>query len=278
MRPRDVMNPRSAARRARLAWDQAIDSWEDFQEQGKDYARDQVHGPALLRAIGPSKGLRVLDLGCGQGRFTRVLASSGAKIVAVDWSRGMLAAARRRERANPVGIRYVHADARTLRGRWPSGSFDLVVGCMSFMDMPDLGRVLRAARHLLAPHGRLVFSVSHPTCTAAIGRQHLPRGGRGPMQVDRYFDPHVGVTEWRMKRLLRPFDTIYWHRTLQDWFELLDRSGFVVTALTEPRPTAAQVRRTPMLEAASRFPFFLVVDCRPRAIVSRAPPSYRAAA
>ncbi len=46
-----------ATQRARTFWDRAADIWEDFEERGLDYSRDQVHGPALLRAIGPLRGV-----------------------------------------------------------------------------------------------------------------------------------------------------------------------------------------------------------------------------
>jgi 2-polyprenyl-3-methyl-5-hydroxy-6-metoxy-1,4-benzoquinol methylase len=262
MNRRRLQDPKVAARETRAAWDRAIDSWEDFQEQGKDFSRDDVHGPALLRAIGPLRGLDVLDLGCGQGRFTRELARRGARVVAVDWSRGMIAAARRHERIRPLGIRYLRADARTVRRRWKPASFDLVVGCMSFMDMPDLPRVLRAARTLVRPDGRLVFSVSHPMATAAIGWAEPEKRRREAMVVGDYFRARVGVTPWRMRRLKWPFDTIFWHRTLESWFALLDRSGFEIVGLREPRATAAQVRTNRLLRGSQNFPFFLVFDCR----------------
>lgn len=252
---------RSYAKRARMAWDRAIDVWEDFQERGKDFSRDQVHGPALRRAIGPLRGRSALDLGCGQGRFTRVLARAGARVVGVDWSREMIRAAQVHERSRPLGIEYHCWDARGLERELRGRRFDVVVGCMSFMDMPEVHRVLRNARRLLKPNGRLVFSVSHPGSTAALRWERSGIRDRGAMLVGPYFNKHVGLTEWRMRRLLRPFDTVYWHRTLEQWFRLLRRAGFVVEGVSELHPTPAQVRRNPLLEGSRRFPFYLVVSC-----------------
>ncbi len=252
------------AREARAAWDRAIDVWEDFQEQGKDVSRDLVHMPALLRAIGPLKGRTVLDVGCGQGRFTRVLARRGARVTAIDWSRRMIETALRHEQEEPLQIRYLHVDARTMGARLAPRSFDLVVGCMSLMDAPGLERILTGARRLLRPGGRLVFSVSHPLNTAALGWEHPGARDRGAMRIGPYFDERVGVTRWRMKRLTRPFDTIYWHRTFESWFGILHRAGFEVVALSEPRATARQAREVPLLRTTRLFPFFLVFDCRVR--------------
>jgi 2-polyprenyl-3-methyl-5-hydroxy-6-metoxy-1,4-benzoquinol methylase len=256
------IDPARAAREARLAWDRNVAIWEEFEERGLDYSRDLVHGPALLRALGRIRGLRVLDVGCGQGRFTRELARRGARVTGIDWSAGMLRYARRHEGEAPLGIRYRHLDARQIGRAWPAESFDRVVACMSLMDMPGVPRVLRGAYRLLTGDGRLVFSVSHPFNTAAVGWERPGAPDRGTMGIADYFVERVGVTEWRMKRLARPFDTLHWHRTFQGWFALLQRSGFSVEGLTEPTATAAQARANPLLRGARAFPFFLVLDCR----------------
>ncbi len=250
---------------ARLAWDRAIDVWEDFQERGLDYARDVVHGPALIRALGDIRGLRLLDVGCGQGRFTRELARRGASVTGIDWSVRMLQVARRHERESPLGVRYRRLDARAIGDGWPAGSFDRVVACMSLMDMPGLTRVLRGAYRVLRGDGRLVFSVSHPFNTAEVGWERLSQPVRGAAGVSRYFVERVGVTEWRMKRLTRPFDTLYWHRTFETWFRLLSSAGFSIEQLTEPRATSAEARANRVLRGSQAFPFFLVIGCHKRA-------------
>jgi 2-polyprenyl-3-methyl-5-hydroxy-6-metoxy-1,4-benzoquinol methylase len=271
----NLNDPAYVAREARLAWERAIDVWENFQERGLDYARDVVHGPALLRALGDIRGLRTLDVGCGQGRFTRELARRGARVTGIDWSVGMLRLARAHERDSPLGIRYRTLDAREIGRGWPAGSFDRVVACMSFMDMPGLSRVLRGAHRLLTPDGRLVYSVSHPLNTAAVGWERPAAPVRGAMGVANYFVERVGVTEWRMKRLDRPFDTLYWHRTFETWFAMLRAAGFRVDGLSEPRTTAAQARSNSVLRGARAFPFFLVMDCRKLSAPERSRPGRR---
>ncbi len=254
-----------AARAARLAWGRAADVWEDFVETGKDYSRDRVHGPALLRVLGPVSRLRVLDLGCGHGYFTRKLARRGARVVGVDWSQAMIVRAQRIEEKHPLGIEYRRLDAREVGMTWPSKSFDRIVGCMSFMDTPGLKRLLRAAHGLLRPKGRLVFSVTHPMNSSPVSRWESPRiGAHGARVLDRYFDEGPVLFTWRMQRLQRSFAAPYWHLTLSGWFRNLREAGFALVDLREPRPTAPQAFAEPGLEGPRRVPFWLIFDCEKR--------------
>jgi SAM-dependent methyltransferase len=194
-----------------------------------------------------------------------LLARRGACVSAEDWAAPMIDAALRHEAAEPLGIGYSLADARTLGRRRKAASFDRVVACMSFDDMPDLPKVLRGVYRVLRPGGRLVFSVSHPLNSAARGWERPAASDRGGMIIDRYFDEGPGVTEWRMARLKRPFDTVFWHRTMESWFDLLVRSGFDVEHLSEPRPSPRDVERYPTLRGSGKVPFYLVIRARKRA-------------
>ena len=71
---------------ARVAWDEGAPVFDEFVRSGEDYYRLQVHGPALLETCEPVHGSRALDLGCGQGYFSRQLAVRGGHVTGVDIS------------------------------------------------------------------------------------------------------------------------------------------------------------------------------------------------
>jgi 2-polyprenyl-3-methyl-5-hydroxy-6-metoxy-1,4-benzoquinol methylase len=85
------------------------DAAADFYVAGFDSADDSV-SLALLDLIGPVAGQRVLDIACGHGRMTRELARRGAAVTGIDISAALLERARGAERAEPLGISYLHAD------------------------------------------------------------------------------------------------------------------------------------------------------------------------
>lgn len=243
------------------AWDSAADAWEEFVESGADYYRTELHGPALLAVCGDVSGLRVLDVGCGQGWFSRQLALRGAKVSGIDISERQIANALRHEEGSPLGIEYRVGNAGELSELWEPGSFDLATGCMSFQDMADVGAAFAAVRELLVEKGRLVISVSHPgTDTVHREWELSDDGSRLALKIDRYFDTGPRTVSWSMERLVSHWKSPAWRRTLTEWSELIAEAGFVIRRMNEPRPTREQIARQPALEDAARLPMFLIFD------------------
>ncbi len=247
--------------RVRASWDEAAASWEDFVESGKDWYRHGLHGPALLRACGDVKGVRVLDLGCGQGYFTRQLARAGAKVSAVDISEQQIANALKHEETEPLGIEYRVLDAAAVAGQWRAGSFDLVTACMSLHDMADPAAALKTARRMLKDRGRCVFSASHPVMDAPLRGWERDSAGRKVIyRLGRYFDTGLTVCHWTMGRLNRYWTTPIVRFTVEGWSQAIEQAGFLIRRVYEPRPTLEDVAREPQLDDCRDFPSFLIFD------------------
>ena len=100
-------------------------------------------------------GDRVLELGCGLGRFTRLLVEAGLDVTAVDLAPSLvetLAA----ELPQESGVELVCCPAETVRER-VSGSFRAVVGFFFLHHLRQLEPVCRAAWSMLEPGGRVAF-------------------------------------------------------------------------------------------------------------------------
>ena len=102
-----------------------------------------VRVSAVLEALSPLRGRRVLDLGCGKGRFAAHLTRAGAEVIGIDLSASMLAEA--------VGLDRVRASARRLP--FASGTFYAVVAVEIFEHLAALGPVLADVRRVLRPGG-----------------------------------------------------------------------------------------------------------------------------
>jgi 2-polyprenyl-3-methyl-5-hydroxy-6-metoxy-1,4-benzoquinol methylase len=245
---------------AASGWNDGAAAFDTFIESGADFYRLHVHGPALLEACEPLHGARVLDLGCGQGFFSRQLAGRGAHVVAVDLSRDLIDIAFAREAREPGGIEYRLVSAAAVADVFEHGSFDLVTACMSIQDMADIPGVFRAAHTLLRPSGRFVFSIPHPaTETPYRAWERDESGNKLSLKLDRYFESGPAISHWNMPRLTRHWRTPYWRHTLSEWLSMLHEAGFVLRDLREPRATAEQVAADPRLDDCRRMPYFLIV-------------------
>lgn len=109
-------------------------------------------------------GTRVLDIGCGIGRWSRLLASRGARVTGVDLSPTMIAEAERRAAASGLAsqCRFLVQDSAALE---VGESFDLILCVTVLQHMLDVDALRSALRRMvlhLAPHGRLVVLEAAP--------------------------------------------------------------------------------------------------------------------
>jgi ubiquinone/menaquinone biosynthesis C-methylase UbiE len=105
-------------------------------------------------------GARVLDVACGEGWLSRLLAPLGPRtITGIDISSELIEIARARTDAANVSFRM--DDAQTLT-TVEDGSIDVVVSQMAIMDIPDHRAAFAAVRRVLSDDGAFVFSLLHP--------------------------------------------------------------------------------------------------------------------
>lgn len=109
--------------------------------------------PALLAAGGVGAGMRVLDLCCGLGAVAAAAKARGAEADGVDFAPAMLAQARR----VVPGVVFRHGDAAALP--LPDGCRDAVLANFGVHHVPQPVAVLREARRVLVPGGRMAFTV-----------------------------------------------------------------------------------------------------------------------
>lgn len=116
---------------------------------------DRLWRIAATRAVGPRKGMRILDLAAGTGTSSAALAAHGAEVVAADFSEGMLAEGRRRHAGNPL-IEFVHADAMALP--FEDDSFDAATISYGLRNVSDPRKALAEMRRVVKPGGRVVIA------------------------------------------------------------------------------------------------------------------------
>jgi ubiquinone/menaquinone biosynthesis C-methylase UbiE len=194
-------------------WLAQAHEWAAWARQGDD-------GFSAFRALLPGPGRATLDLGCGEGRFTRALGRDGHAVTGADISAELVDAARA---ADPGG-RYVAAEAEALP--FEDGAFDLVLAFNVFSCVEALQDAVRESARVLTRGGLLCLSVVHPMYTAG-------RRTDGRWVIDSgYGIEHLHTERVRRDAVELTFANI--HRPLGAYTAALEQAGFLIEALREP--------------------------------------------
>src|SRR6186997_202242 len=114
-------------------------------------------GTAFVQTLGIKKGMKVLDLGCGDGTTALPEARRGADVLGVDIAANLVAAARQRAEAEGLSnCRFQEGDASNLEGL-ADRTFDLVVSIFGAMFAPKPFDVAKEMVRVTKPGGRIVM-------------------------------------------------------------------------------------------------------------------------
>jgi 2-polyprenyl-3-methyl-5-hydroxy-6-metoxy-1,4-benzoquinol methylase len=163
--------------------------WEGVPE-GLDPPDMRLRLAFLLERVDPRS--RVLDVGCGEGRFAAELAGAGISVVGVDVAE---------EPLRRAGSRHPCLDLRIVPAEdvWPlpDASFDVVWAGETIEHVADTTGWLREVRRVLRPGGSLVLS------TPAHGRLAMLRLAVSGRAFDTHFDPRTDHLRFYTRRTLR---------------------------------------------------------------------------
>jgi SAM-dependent methyltransferase len=130
-------------------------------------------GEALVKRLGITKGLRVLDLGCGDGTTALPAANAGAEVLGVDIARNLVEAGNRRAaELRLANCRFQQGDATNLQAV-PDHAFDVVLSIFGAMFAPKPFEVAKEMVRVTRPGGRIVMGnwiPNDPTLVAQILR------------------------------------------------------------------------------------------------------------
>ncbi len=256
-------------RNVRHCWEGNAEAWTQLARAGYDVYRDRLNTPGFLELLPDVQALDGLDIGCGEGHNTRLLARRGARMTGLDIAPTFIRHARDAEERQPLGIAYVEGSALALP--FTNSIFGFAVAIMSLMDMPQVQRALSEAHRVLVPGGFFQFSILHP-CFDTPHRKNLRdrNGLTYAYEIGGYFEELRGdPTEWTFgaappeaKARFPRFRVPRFTRTLSTWLNLCLDTGFVIERFAEPCPSAEAAQADPSIQDAQVVPYFLHVRVR----------------
>jgi len=251
-------------------WNQNAIAWSTLARSGFDMYRDHFNTPAFFDLLPTVKNLYGLDIGCGEGHNTRLLAKQGARMKAIDIAENFVQMANEEEREHPLGIAYTVAPASQLP--FPDNEFDFATSFMCLMDIPDPGPALKEAHRILKPGGFFQFSITHPCFTTPHRKnlRNLITHKTYALEVGGYFNDANGrIDQWiftatpdGLRNKLRKFKTPFFNRTLTQWFDAILDAGFKIEKINEPFASDETVKKFPALQDTQLVAYFLHVRCR----------------
>jgi len=214
-------------------WEASASALMASQREFGDFTRRHVLDSVMLaKVVGQGYG-RVLDVGCGEGRFCRMIAPHVGLKIGIDPALSLIAEARRRDAQGDYRL----GKAEALE--FADGSFDLVVSYLSLIDIEFIDAAIAEMARVLAPGGTLLIANLNGFNTAAAkgGWQQDWRGAKRHFAIDDYLVPRPTRAAWR------GIDVINWHRPLSTYMALLIGAGLRLSFFTEPAPTGGDPAR-----------------------------------
>jgi demethylmenaquinone methyltransferase / 2-methoxy-6-polyprenyl-1,4-benzoquinol methylase len=167
------------------------------------FGQDPIWRQALIRAMHPRPGLRVLDVATGTGMVAFALAARGCEVVALDQSEDMLGVARRRLLQRPElsdRLKFMHGEAESLP--FDDGVFDALTFTYLLRYVDDRPATMHELARVVKPGGRIgmvEFAVPEQPQLRAAWRLHtrvgLPLIGRlvsrSWFEVGRFLGPNI---------------------------------------------------------------------------------------
>lgn len=227
-------------------WDASARAWIDVIGEVGDWGRRYVLDAPMLERVRGRGVRRAVDIGCGEGRFCRMLQAEGIETIGIDPTVALIDEARRRDSQGDYRV----ARAETLP--LDDASVDLAVFYLSLIDIADLDAALDEAKRVLKPGGRLLIANLQSFNTAAVGQgwSREPDGSRR-FSIDHYLQARPTWIAWQGIRICNH------HRPMERYMQALLNRGFALRHFAEPAPVGVEGDKA---DRYRRAPNFLVME------------------
>mgnify|MGYP006415767075 FL=1 len=213
-------------------WDASAEAWIESLGAGGDFSRAAVLDRPMMAAVRQSGAQWALDVGCGEGRFCRMMAEAVPEVVGIDPTARLLTEARQLG-----GAVYHEGVGENLP--YEEGAFDLVVSYLSLIDIADSRAAISEMARVSRPGGHILIGNLNSWVTAAqtegLGIQRNAQG-HGTLTIVDYLKAYPVRVEWAGIRIKN------WHRPLAQYMQEALQVGLQLVDFQEPLAEAGWSR------------------------------------
>jgi ubiquinone/menaquinone biosynthesis C-methylase UbiE len=202
----------------------------------------------MLAECGDVNGLDVVDIGCGEGRFCRMLAERGAQVSGIDPTDSFVEMAKAKHSDGDYRIGF----AETLP--YPDQAFDLAISYLVLLDVEDYRAAIAEMVRVLKPGGKAVVANIQAFVTSRVDPWIVDESGkRLYLAVDNYFEERADIIEWN------DISIINYHRPLSAYMDAFIDQGLRLARFLEPVASEESVKEFPGLADYFRVPYMYVM-------------------
>ncbi|MFA6095953.1 MAG: class I SAM-dependent methyltransferase [Candidatus Paceibacterota bacterium] len=238
-----------------------VAEWYDKVVYAEDSYQVCVILPNLMRIVSPGKGMRILDIACGQGFFSHAFAAAGARVTGADISPELVEIARVRAGHNEE----FHVAPADHLDMLSSGTYDAATIVLALQNIERMTDTLREAARLVKKGGKLVIALNHPAfripAHSAWGFDEA--SGARYRRVDEY------LSESRKDIDMNPGGvsgekTVSFHRSIQAYSKSLANAGFAISRIeewTSHKESEKGPHKAAEDKARREIPLFMCLEC-----------------
>jgi len=224
----------------RRAYNKLAGMYHELRVSKKKFHNEYLEMPTTLQLLGNVKDKEVLDLGCGTGVYTKILAKKGAKVKGIDISEKEIEIAKR---INPK-IEFKVGNAEKLP--YKNEEFDIVLAALVLEHFKNWNKVLKEINRVLRKNGLFVFSAGNPVSNC------IRKKGSKIKIIRSYFKEGGIKSNWWDN-----ISMIWYHKTFGTIVKLLVKNKFELIDYEDAFPLKSAKELFPKeYDFTSTIPYF----------------------
>ncbi len=251
-----------------------VASWYEEVVGDKDSYQKTLIAPNILRLLPDIKGKRLLDIGCGEGFFSRVFKEAGAVVTGTDISPELIEKAKKAEERGRQGTEPSRANVRDSKINYvvhKSGdlrsignvSFDAAICVLALQNIQELDKTISEVSRVLKPGGHFCIILNHPSFRVPqhSAWDYSEKTNRQQRTVWKYLKEATVKIDMYPGKKPSVF-TYSFHRPLQTYVKTLAKHGLPIVNLEEwasHKKSAKGPRERAENEARKEIPLFLAL-------------------